>query len=68
MNDRGLVREIIGHNDSAARLARAARPPPDMASPAVTAWGNSPQTHAAAGLLLSAVRSSRSWEDRYWRG
>ncbi len=30
-------------------------------------WGNFPQTYSMAGLILSAMRLSRSWEDRYWR-
>ncbi len=30
-------------------------------------WGNFPQTYSMAGLILSAIRLSRSWEDRYWR-
>jgi GH15 family glucan-1,4-alpha-glucosidase len=31
-------------------------------------WGNFPQTYSMAGLILSAMRLSKSWEDRYWRG
>jgi GH15 family glucan-1,4-alpha-glucosidase len=31
-------------------------------------WGNFPQTYSMAGFILSAMRLSRSWEDRYWRG
>ena len=31
-------------------------------------WGNFPQTYSMAGLRLTAMRLSRSWEDRYWRG
>jgi GH15 family glucan-1,4-alpha-glucosidase len=31
-------------------------------------WGNFPQTYSMAGLILTAMRLSRSWEDRYWRG
>jgi GH15 family glucan-1,4-alpha-glucosidase len=31
-------------------------------------WGNFPQTYSMAGIILSAIRLSRSWEDRYWRG
>ncbi len=31
-------------------------------------WGNFPQTYSMAGLILSAMKLSRSWEDRYWRG
>ena len=31
-------------------------------------WGNFPQTYSMAGLIVTAMRLSRSWEDRYWRG
>jgi GH15 family glucan-1,4-alpha-glucosidase len=31
-------------------------------------WGNFPQTYSMAGIILSAIRVSQSWEDRYWRG
>jgi GH15 family glucan-1,4-alpha-glucosidase len=31
-------------------------------------WGNFPQTYSMAGLILSGMRLSKSWEDRYWRG
>jgi GH15 family glucan-1,4-alpha-glucosidase len=31
-------------------------------------WGNFPQTYSLAGLILTAMRLSRTWEDRYWRG
>jgi GH15 family glucan-1,4-alpha-glucosidase len=30
-------------------------------------WGNFPQTYSMAGLISSAMRLSKSWEDRYWR-
>jgi GH15 family glucan-1,4-alpha-glucosidase len=30
-------------------------------------WGNIPQTYSMAGLILTAIKLSRSWEDRYWR-
>jgi GH15 family glucan-1,4-alpha-glucosidase len=30
-------------------------------------WGNFPQTYSMAGMLLTAMKLSRSWEDRYWR-
>jgi GH15 family glucan-1,4-alpha-glucosidase len=30
-------------------------------------WGNFPQTYSMAGLILTAMRLSRSWEDRDWR-
>ena len=31
-----------------------------------TLWGNFPQTYSMAGLITTAMRLSRSWEDRYW--
>jgi hypothetical protein len=31
-------------------------------------WGNVPQTCAMPGLIQSAMKLSRSWGDRYWRG
>jgi len=31
-------------------------------------WGNFPQTYSMAGMILSGMRLSKSWEDRYWRG
>ena len=30
-------------------------------------WGNFPQTYSMAGLILTAMRLSRTWEDRHWR-
>jgi GH15 family glucan-1,4-alpha-glucosidase len=29
-------------------------------------WGNFPQTYSMAGLIFSAMRLSKSWEERYW--
>jgi GH15 family glucan-1,4-alpha-glucosidase len=40
----------------------------DVDVQAGTLWGNFPQTYSMAGLILTAMRLSRSWEDRYWRG
>lgn len=31
-------------------------------------WGNFPQTYSMAGLIMSAMKLSHSWGDRYWRG
>jgi len=31
-------------------------------------WGNFPQTYSMAGLILTAMRLSRSWEVRNWSG
>ncbi|MGI8525837.1 MAG: glycoside hydrolase family 15 protein [Pseudolabrys sp.] len=31
-------------------------------------WGNFPQTYSMSGLIQSAMKLSRNWGDRYWRG
>ena len=31
-------------------------------------WGNFPQTYSMSGLIMTAIKLSRSWGDRYWRG
>ena len=48
-------------------IATACCPKTSIRRPAQL-WGNFPQTYSMAGLILTAMRLSRSWEDRYWRG
>lgn len=31
-------------------------------------WGNFPQTYSMAGLVVSAMRLGKSWEEAFWRG
>jgi len=31
-------------------------------------WGNYPQTYSMSGLILTAIKLSPNWGDRYWRG
>ena len=31
-------------------------------------WGNFPQTYSMSGLILTAIKLSPNWGDRYWRG
>lgn len=31
-------------------------------------WGNFPQTYSMVGLIVSAMRLSKSWEEAFWRG
>lgn len=31
-------------------------------------WGNFPQSYSLVGLIVSAMRLSRSWEEAFWRG
>jgi GH15 family glucan-1,4-alpha-glucosidase len=31
-------------------------------------WGNFPQTYSMVGLIVSAMRLSKTWEEAFWRG
>ncbi len=31
-------------------------------------WGNFPQSYSMVGLIISAMRLSKSWEEAFWRG
>ena len=31
-------------------------------------WGNFPQTYSMVGLIVSAMRVSKTWEESFWRG
>lgn len=31
-------------------------------------WGNFPQTYSMVGLIVSAMRLTKSWEEAFWRG
>ncbi len=31
-------------------------------------WGNYPQTYSLVGLIVCAMRLSKSWEEAFWRG
>ncbi len=31
-------------------------------------WGNFPQTYSMVGLIVGAMRLSKSWEEMFWRG
>jgi GH15 family glucan-1,4-alpha-glucosidase len=31
-------------------------------------WGNFPQTYSMVGIIVSALRLSKSWEEAFWRG
>ena len=33
-----------------------------------TLWGNFPQTYSMVGLIVCAMRLSKSWEESFWRG
>jgi GH15 family glucan-1,4-alpha-glucosidase len=59
---RDLFTDALGHRNRYGLLSE------DVDPQTGKLWGNFPQTYSMAGLILSAMRLSRSWEDRYWRG
>ena len=59
---RDLFRDALKHTNRYGLLSEDVDPAPGVL------WGNFPQTYSMAGLILTAMRLSRSWEDRYWRG
>jgi GH15 family glucan-1,4-alpha-glucosidase len=59
---RDLFIDALGHRNRYGLLSE------DVDPQTGALWGNFPQTYSMAGLILSAMRLSRSWEDRYWRG
>jgi GH15 family glucan-1,4-alpha-glucosidase len=57
-----LFIDAISHRDRYGLLSE------DIHPQSLALWGNFPQTYSMADLILTAMRLSRSWEDRYWRG
>jgi GH15 family glucan-1,4-alpha-glucosidase len=57
-----LFVDALGHRNRYGLLSE------DIDPQTGTMWGNFPQTYSMAGLILTAMRLSRNWEDRYWRG
>ena len=39
----------------------------DIAPASGELWGNFPQTYSMVGLIVCAMRLSRSWEEAFWR-
>ncbi|MBV9331578.1 MAG: glycoside hydrolase family 15 protein [Alphaproteobacteria bacterium] len=57
---RDMFRDALNHRNRYGLLSEDVHPQTGAL------WGNFPQTYSMAGLILSAMRLSRSWEDRYW--
>jgi GH15 family glucan-1,4-alpha-glucosidase len=57
---RDMFRDALNHRNRFGLLSEDVHPQTGAL------WGNFPQTYSMAGLILSAMRLSRSWEDRYW--
>jgi GH15 family glucan-1,4-alpha-glucosidase len=57
---RDMFRDALNHRNRYGLLSEDVHPQTG------TLWGNFPQTYSMAGLITTAMRLSRSWEDRYW--
>ncbi|HTQ14325.1 MAG TPA: glycoside hydrolase family 15 protein [Rhizomicrobium sp.] len=57
---RGLFQDAVGLRNRYGLLSE------DIDPRSGALWGNFPQTYSMAGLITTAMRLSRSWEDRYW--
>ena len=58
---RDLFGDVLRYRNSYGLLSEDVHPVTEQL------WGNFPQTYSMAGLILTGMRLSRSWEDRYWR-
>ena len=63
---RDEARQIFEH--ILARRNRLGLLSEDMDPATGELWGNFPQTYSMVGLIVSAMRLSRSWEEAFWRG
>jgi hypothetical protein len=41
---------------------------PNLNLGVIEQWGNFPQTYSMVGLIVCAMRLSKSWEEAFWRG
>jgi len=41
---------------------------PDLNLGVIEQWGNFPRTYSMVGLIVCAMRLSKSWEESFWRG
>lgn len=58
---RALFERILGYRNHVGLLSEDVDPRTGQL------WGNFPQTYSQVGLILSAMRLSRSWEEGFWR-
>ncbi|MCK0196786.1 glycoside hydrolase family 15 protein [Ancylobacter sp. 6x-1] len=63
---RGEAREMFGslldRRNGAGLLSE------DIDNKTLELWGNIPQTYSMVGLIDTAMRLSKSWEEAFWRG
>jgi GH15 family glucan-1,4-alpha-glucosidase len=59
---RELFTDLLRHRNNAGLLSE------DVDAGTGELWGNIPQTYSMVGLIISALRLSKSWEEAFWRG
>ncbi|MBL8669130.1 MAG: glycoside hydrolase family 15 protein, partial [Alphaproteobacteria bacterium] len=59
---RALFEQVLTARNHAGLLSE------DIDAATGTLWGNLPQTYSMVGLIVSAMRLSKSWEEAFWRG
>jgi len=57
-----LFENVLAHRNHLGLLSE------DIAPGDGTLWGNFPQTYSQVGLILAAMRLSRTWEEGLWQG
>lgn len=59
---RGIFERLLARRNHLGLLSE------DLDTNTGTLWGNFPQTYSMVGLIVSAMRLSKSWEEAFWRG
>ena len=59
---RTIFERLLGYRNSFGLLSE------DIEPVSGELWGNFPQTYSMVGLIISAMRLSKSWEEAFWRG
>jgi GH15 family glucan-1,4-alpha-glucosidase len=62
---RDLFERILAHRNHVGLLSEDLAP--EVPGKPARLWGNFPQTYSQVGLILCAMRLSRSWEEGLWR-
>jgi GH15 family glucan-1,4-alpha-glucosidase len=59
---RALFKNMLAHRNALGLLSE------DLHSQSKELWGNFPQAYSHVGLIISAFRLSRTWEEGLWQG
>ncbi|WP_029348823.1 glycoside hydrolase family 15 protein [Bosea sp. 117] len=59
---RAMFESLLARRNSAGLLSE------DIDNRTLELWGNIPQTYSMVGLIDTAMRLSKTWEEAFWRG